>query len=257
MAQAMLDIMKLRFNCNHCDLCCKSEAGLQNHMQKKHPLDVNSGLTCYTCNKIFSKRDLIENHFKTVKHQLECRRLKKEEKAEIAKIEENTYRKKLYKLDNFTSRPYKPRNWTSTDTLNIPLESKIPLQDPRLINSLKRATTATATTSAKIQKLPKEPQTYTEKANIAHTYQEESHGYKPKTSEDLIVLHITEAEDQLFPEIHTETPPTSEEIQETRTVYLNNAWKVTDEVGHTDFEEECKNIEDIDWLTFISNNINF
>ena len=92
MAQAMLDMMKLKFNCNYCDLCCKSEAGLQNHMQKKHPLDVNSGLTCYTCNKIFSKRDLIENHFKTVKHQLECRRLKKEEQAEIAKIEENTYR---------------------------------------------------------------------------------------------------------------------------------------------------------------------
>ena len=126
-----------------------------------------------------------------------------------------------------------------------------------MINSLKRPTTATATTSAKIQKLPEEPQTYTEKANIAHTYQEESNGYNPKTSEDLIALHITEAEDQVFPEIHTETPSTTEKIQETRTVYLNNAWKVTDEVGHTDFEEECKNIEDIDWLTFISNNINF
>ena len=159
MAQAMLDMMKVKFNCNYCDLCCKSESGVQNHMQKKHPLDVNSGLTCYTCNKIFSKRDLIENHFKTVKHQLECRRLKKEEQAEIAKIEENTYRKKIYKMDNFTPRPYKPRNWTSNDTLNIPLESKVPLQDPRVINSLKRATTATATTSAKIQKLPEQPQT--------------------------------------------------------------------------------------------------
>ena len=89
-----------------------------------------------------------------------------------------------------------------------------------MINSLKRATTATATTSAKIQKLPKQPQTYTEKANIAHMYHEESNGYNPKTSEDLIVLHITEAEHQVFPEIHTETPPTNEEIQETRTVYI-------------------------------------
>ena len=198
-------------------------------MQKKHPLDVNSGLKCYTCNKIFSIRDLIENHYKTVKHQLECRRLKKEEQAERAKIKEDIYRKQIYKMVNFTARPYKSREWTSTDTMLIPLESKIPLQDPRVKNSLKRATTATATTSTKRQKMPEHPQTYTEEANIAPAYQEESNGYNPQASKDLIVLHITEADNQLFPEIHTET---QEEIKETRTVYLNNAWKVTDEVGH-------------------------
>ena len=77
MAQAMIEMNNMKFTCNHCDLVCKSEAELQYHMQKKHPLDVNSGLTCYTCNKIFSKRDLIENHYKAVKHQIECRILKK------------------------------------------------------------------------------------------------------------------------------------------------------------------------------------
>ena len=70
-------------------------------------------------------------------------------------------------------------------------------------------------------------------------------GYNPQAAEDTIVLHITESEDRLFPETHIEI---QEEIKETRKVYLNNAWKITDEVGYTDFEEECKNIEDIDWL---------
>ena len=59
---------------------------------------------------------------------------------------------------------------------------------------------------------------------------------------------------KLFPETTTDTEPA---IKETRRVYPINAWKITDEVGTMDYEEECKNIEDIDWLTFISNNINY
>ena len=45
----------------------------------RHPSNVKSGLSCFTCNKTFSKRDQIENPYKTVKHQLECRKLLEEE----------------------------------------------------------------------------------------------------------------------------------------------------------------------------------
>ena len=96
--------------------------------------------------------------------------------------------------------------------------------------------------------------TYTEEAEIRPVYPVGPNGYNSTAPHNGIILHITESDDKLFPETHIEI---QKEIKETRKVYLNNAWKITDEVGSTDFEEEYKNIEDIDWLTFISNNINY
>ena len=52
---------------------------LNYHIKKKHVLDTDSGLHCFTCNKMFTKRDIIENHYKTVAHQIKCRKLQKEE----------------------------------------------------------------------------------------------------------------------------------------------------------------------------------
>ena len=81
-------------------------------MKKKHPLDLPSGLHCFTCNKSFTNRDIQLNHFKTVSHQLECRRLKQEEEVKMTKIEEDlTYRRQLLEMNNFKPRPYKPREW--------------------------------------------------------------------------------------------------------------------------------------------------
>ena len=56
-----------------------------------------SGLTCYTCNKLFTNRDLIENHYKTVRHHLECKKIRQMEQVEMTNPEEETkkYRKLL------------------------------------------------------------------------------------------------------------------------------------------------------------------
>ena len=122
-------------------------------MQKIHPLDVKSGLSCYTCNKTFSKRDLINNHFNTVKHQLECKKLMEEEKAEQRC---QNYTKNLMKINNFKVRPYKEREWQIKEKpVRIPIESTDKLSDPRKarkrkIDILKQKLEAT---SEKIRKL--------------------------------------------------------------------------------------------------------
>ena len=146
-------------NCNFCTRSFKSSKGLEYHMQKIHPLDVTSGLSCYTCNKTFSKRDLIENHFKTVKHQLECKRLKQEEEAEQRC---QNYKTNLMKMDNFKVRPQTERNWNlnRTEPVNITLESTSKLPDPRhsrkrKIDFLKEKLEAT---TFKVQKLKREAQ---------------------------------------------------------------------------------------------------
>ena len=82
MAQAMIDKLGVEFPCTFCKKICKSTAGLMAHMNRIHPLDSPSSLTCYTCNKLFTNRDLIENHYKTVKHQLECKKLRQLEEVE-------------------------------------------------------------------------------------------------------------------------------------------------------------------------------
>ena len=118
-------------NCKFCPSTSKSKSGLQYHIQKMHQLDVDSGLSCFSCNKMFSKRDLIENHFKTVKHQLECKRLLESDKVEMTTFE---YRRKLFQMNNFGYRPYRKRRWESDETLPIPLEKEqnCEVMDPRL-----------------------------------------------------------------------------------------------------------------------------
>ena len=46
-------------------------------------------------------------------------------------------------------------------------------------------------------------------------------------------------------------------ITETRRVYLNNNWQVKDTVASPAFEGIIENDSNIDWLTFISDNINY
>ena len=137
MDQKILENEDTSQNCNFCTRSFKSSKGLQYHMQKCHPLDLTSGLSCYTCNKTFTKRDLIENHFKTVRHQLECKKLMEEDK-----VEQNcqNYRKMLMKMNNFMTRPYTERNWNfnKKTPVKIPLESETYLPDPRLQKNRKR-----------------------------------------------------------------------------------------------------------------------
>ena len=343
MAQRMIDLREEKHPCSFCTKICKSEAGLMYHINRKHPLDAPSGLTCYTCNKNFTQRDLIKNHYKTVRHQLECKKLREEEVVEMTLLEENReeYRQKLLKMNNFRARPYTPRTWQSTETLEIPLESEETLQDPS-INTRKHAlsTQKEEEPNKKTQKTCIEedpPQTrstlkigespcaagivektlgedYTRKPES--TIAEESHflaedkqlekiqveedemnplkeapidtslvrsltlpqldtpqepeenlkektlhktiGNNPKesvyltsTEDEGVTLHVTDSDLKLFP-VEEECPNI-----EDCTVKLSNEWIVKDTVGKPAFEGLIEEDLNIDWLTFISNNINY
>ena len=140
MAQKMIDLREEKHPYSFCKKICKSEAGLMCHINRKHPLDTPSGLTCYTCNRNFTQRDLIENHYKTVKHQIECKKLKESEVVKMTLLEEDAdeYRHRLLKMNNFRPTQYIPRTWQSIETITIPLESEEKLQHPR-INTRKHA----------------------------------------------------------------------------------------------------------------------
>ena len=46
-------------------------------------------------------------------------------------------------------------------------------------------------------------------------------------------------------------------IKENRKVYLNNNWQVKDSIGSPAFQAIIEEDPNIDWLTFISENINY
>ena len=70
-----------------------------------------------------------------------------------------------------------------------------------------------------------------------------------------VTLHIMESDLALFP---SDTDTTDlEEYTGKRTVTLSNKWIVTDSVGNPVFEGLIEEDPNIDWLTFISNNISY
>ena len=238
MAQILIANNKGMYQCTICHLGFKSEPGLQYHMKKKHPLDMPSGLHCFTCNKIFTNRDLQENHFKTVAHQLECRKLKEEEAVEMTKIKEDIEnRRQLMEMNNFRCRPYTPRQWEREDTVLIPLESREILQDPRR-KQAKHVISSAPEIPQKIQKTQNLPE-LAEKHTVASKespIENKKIPIKsgPNNTENLeVILHITESDEKLFPEESKEDCT----IVETRRVYINNEWKITDTIGKSDFDE--------------------
>ena len=117
-----------------------------NHMKRIHPHDMASDVCCWTCNKPFTKRQMLYQHFSTVQHQINCRRFREGEipqntedtsrKKPIEKYEKkevrSTYRSKLFER-TVNHHPYvrKPRcSLRSTQTV-IPLKPVMPLADPR------------------------------------------------------------------------------------------------------------------------------
>ena len=74
--------------------------------------------------------------------------------------------------------------------------------------------------------------------------------------QDTVILQVTEEEDQEFPEelnnlINT-LYPIGNEITETRKVYLNNDWQITDTIGNPDFIGLIENNSNMDLLSFIT-----
>ena len=267
MAQAMIEKLQENHPCDFCTKICKSTAGLMSHMNKMHPLDSPSGLTCYTCNKLFTNRDLIENHYKTVKHQLECKKMRALEEVEKTnpEAEIKKYRKNLLEITHFKAPEYRPRRWSSEETKNIPLESKEILKDPRILKC--KMPTHTEMPKEKTQKPCEEP-----KLTVCSNYKEEEvtqniqniseNPADPTPIMEGVILHITDSELNLFPDI-TEDPKDVRKIedctneQDKRRVYLNNNWQVKDSIGSPAFKGIIEEDPNIDWLTFISDNINY
>ena len=264
MAQAMIDKLGEEFPCDFCKKICKSIAGLMAHMNKIHPLDSPSGLSCYTCNKLFTNRDLIENHYKTVRHQLECKKLRQMEEVEktTPEAEIKQYRRSLFKITHFKAPEYRRRSWKFEETRNIPLESQETLPDPR---TKKRKMPATLQDTEKIAKKTRKPCKETElpECSFHQDIKEDQ-----KSGEDLIptlegvILHISDSELNLFRDI--EEDPKEDKIKEdctnimeNRKMYLNNNWQVKDSIGSPAFQGIIEEDPNIDWLTFISENINY
>ena len=148
MAQAQIDERGQRFPCKFCPDIFKSEAGHSNHMNRKHPLDGPSGLHCYTCNKAFTKQEILYQHYSTVRHQINCKNLLKDESEEksekptsireiIQQIKKpsrkRSYRSQLMeRIQPEVKKPKRtPVKYLRKDPAIIPLEPTVKQSDPR------------------------------------------------------------------------------------------------------------------------------
>ena len=149
MAQALIDKRNERFPCKYCSSTFKSEAGHINHMNRIHPLDVKSGLHCFTCNKAFTKREVLHQHYQTVRHQINCKRLQDPEIEEQRENPPSNIReaiqqykqpmqKRSYRSLLMETTPPKlkkieqtPVQYLRTEPAIIPLESTVAQSDPR------------------------------------------------------------------------------------------------------------------------------
>ena len=145
MAQALIDLIGSVRKCRYCDKTFKSEAGENNHMKRLHPLDMESDACCWTCNRPFTKRQLLYQHFSTVQHQINCKKLQEgeipkieEKPEEIQPIRRNTgnkgktaYRRRLMERP-IRIHPYvrKPISTLRSSPAIIPLHA-MPQADPR------------------------------------------------------------------------------------------------------------------------------
>ena len=160
---------------------------------------------------------------------------------------------------------YKPRWWSSEETKNIPLENPKTLKDPRLLK--RKRPTHTQIPQEKTRKLCEEPQptassihqSTTDTQNIQNILENPQ---EATTDMEGIILHVTESELNLFPDI-PEASKDDRKIedcnyeQEKRRVYLNNNWQVKDSIGSPAFQGLIEENSNIDWLTFIAENINY
>ena len=139
--------------CSFCPFTAKSLNGLQNHIHRKHSLETPSGLECWTCGRQFTKQNLIDQHYKTVLHQINCRKLQNEEKSEMPPqtiqniIQEHQEKREKQRKRSFKCSPIEepgtsfnqkikrrheiPFKYLRTDPAVIPLERTMPQSDPR------------------------------------------------------------------------------------------------------------------------------
>ena len=150
MTQVQVNLSLKGIQCKFCDSFFKSDAGHLNHLHRIHPLDVPSGLHCFTCNQALTKREVLHQHHQTVRHQINCKNLQKslncEEESEIppSNIREilqhtkqptckRSYKEMLMekKMPEIKKQRKTPVEYLRKEPAIIPLESTIPQMDPR------------------------------------------------------------------------------------------------------------------------------
>ena len=120
-----------------------------NHMHRIHPLDVTSGLHCFTCNKAFTRREVLHQHYQTVKHQINCKKLQEPEIEDMSEQPLSNIREAIQQCKQPSQkRPYRsqlmeriqperkkiqktPVRYLRTKPAIIPLESTVAQSDPR------------------------------------------------------------------------------------------------------------------------------
>ena len=186
------------------------------------------------------------------------------EEVTLTTPEEETkkYRKSLFKITQFKAPEYRPRTWRNEETKKIPLESQGTLSDPWIKKWKIPATFPdTEKTVKKTRKPCKDPELPGCSSN-QNTTEDQKIGEDPISTIEGIVLHITDSELNLFPEKPDESKDANlkedcTNVMENRRVYLNNNWQVKDSIGSPAFQGIIEEDPNIDWLTFISENINF
>ena len=189
------------------------------------------------------------------------------EQVEMTNREEKIkkYRKNLLEITHFKAPEYRPRTWKDDKTKKIRLESEETLEDPRL-KKQKMPTTFldTENPAKKTHKPCEDPESTTTRSNLSNMKVDEIQkiGEDPISTMEGVILHVTDSELNLFPEKLEEFPDANSKedctnVKENRKVYLNNNWQVKDSIESPAFQEIIEENTNIDWLTFISDNINF
>ena len=153
----------------------------------------------------------------------------------------------------------------SEETKNIPLESKEILKDPRILK--RKMPTHTEMPKEKTRKPCDDLQStasnnYKDREDTLNIQNIPENPPDSTPNMEGVILHITDSELNLFPDI-TEDPKDARKIedctneQDKRIVYLNNNWQVKDSIGSPAFQGIIEEDPNIDWLTFISDNINY
>ena len=140
--------------CKFCSFTAKSPNGLQNHIHRIHKLETPSGLECWTCGKQFTKQNLIDQHYKTVLHQINCKKsqFQQEESEMPPQTIQNIIQEHQEKRENKQKRSFQcipiekpgtsdiqkikrrheiPFQYLRTEPAIIPLERTMPQSDPR------------------------------------------------------------------------------------------------------------------------------
>ena len=142
MNQAQIDLLSCKKICKYCDQTFTTSEGLNRHAIKAHPFEVEV-YSCYTCNKIFTRREIQAQHFKTVQHQINCKRSEGAD-SQIDTIidwinmkEDDRFKAYMYEIDNIKPNPAYQKKKTENipvfePTLNIPLEADSNMTDPRV-----------------------------------------------------------------------------------------------------------------------------